>query len=182
MLIDRYLPRYDVRTRHEGEVEATTDVTYAAARELDLAHSPIARVLFGLRSLPRVLSGTEGPPLGKIDFEALEEIGFVVLGEEPGRELVVGAVGQFWRPVGNLRRIEPEDFTTFDAPDHAKGAMNFRVTASGATSRVVTETRVMCTDANARRKFRLYWALIGPFSGLIRGEMMRTLKRSAEAA
>ena len=45
---------------------------------------------------------------------------------------------------------------------------------------LATETRVLCLDTASRRRFRLYWTLIGPFSGLIRKDILRSIKRQAE--
>ena len=56
--------------------------------------------------------------------------------------------------------------------------MNFR--ADGG--RLTTETRVLLTDARARRRFRLYWLVVRPMSGLVRRSWLRAAKRRAEAA
>jgi len=53
---------------------------------------------------------------------------------------------------------------------------------AGGRSTIVTETRIVCTDADARRKFRLYWRLVGPFSALIRRILLRSIKGDAEAS
>jgi hypothetical protein len=45
-----------------------------------------------------------------------------------------------------------------------------------------TETRVSAADPSARRRFRLYWLAIRPFSGLIRRVWLRAIKRRAESA
>ena len=45
-----------------------------------------------------------------------------------------------------------------------------------------TETRVHIADPAVRRKFRRYWRVIRPFSGLIRILLLRAAKRRAEAA
>jgi hypothetical protein len=45
-----------------------------------------------------------------------------------------------------------------------------------------TETRVWAADPPARRRFRLYWLAIRPFSGLIRRLWLRAIKRRAESA
>ena len=37
------------------------------------------------------------------------------------------------------------------------------------------ETRVALTDADSLRRFRRYWVVIGPFSGLIRQMALRLL-------
>jgi hypothetical protein len=35
-------------------------------------------------------------------------------------------------------------------------------------------------DDESRRRFRLYWLFIGPFSGLIRRKILRSIKHEAE--
>ena len=57
----------------------------------------------------------------------------------------------------------------------AKMAFNFRLDGSTLS----TETRVLLTDAASRRKFRAYWTLIRPFSGLIRRVWLRAIAHRA---
>ena len=49
-------------------------------------------------------------------------------------------------------------------------------------SLVATETRVRCTDAASLRSFRRYWRVIRPFSGLVRREALRAIRRTAESS
>lgn len=42
-----------------------------------------------------------------------------------------------------------------------------------------TETRGYSTDSRARRRFAVYWALIRPASGLVRRDMLATVRRRA---
>ncbi|OLC35432.1 MAG: hypothetical protein AUH81_10350 [Candidatus Rokubacteria bacterium 13_1_40CM_4_69_5] len=67
-------------------------------------------------------------------------------------------------------------------PGTAKAAWNFAVgrRSDGATE-LRTETRVLCADVATRRRFRAYWTLIGPFSGLIRREMLAAVRSAAES-
>jgi len=46
---------------------------------------------------------------------------------------------------------------------------------------VATETRIRCTDDASRRAFLRYWRVIRPFSGLIRMEMLRSIRCAATA-
>ena len=52
-----------------------------------------------------------------------------------------------------------------------------------STRRVLlsTETRIQCLDDHSRKRFRLYWGLIGPFSAWIRREMLRAVKKQVES-
>jgi hypothetical protein len=48
-------------------------------------------------------------------------------------------------------------------------------------SRLATETRVHAADPAARRRFHLYWLVVGPFSALIRRRWLAAARRAAEA-
>jgi len=126
---------------------------------------PVARVLMRAR-------GMRGAARRPVLEEALRT--FSVLADVPGRELVVGAVGRPWQLRGGGR--PDADFRAFDEPGYAKMAMDFRLDGGLLT----TETRVLLTDAAARRRFRAYWLVIRPFSGLIRRVWLRAIKRRAE--
>jgi hypothetical protein len=172
VLIDRFLPKYDMVERHGVQVAATPERAYRAIRRVDLGRSPTVRLLFGLR-------GIRGA--GRTTLDDLVERGFVLLGEEPGEEVVLGIVGRFWTPRGGLVQVEPEGFTTFEDPGYAKAAWNFRARPLWeGTSMVTTETRVRCTDDGSRRAFRRYWRLVGPFSAAIRRRALDLVKRDAE--
>ena len=47
---------------------------------------------------------------------------------------------------------------------------------------VSTETRIVCLGASARRKFRTYWFFVGPFSGMLRRALLRSVADAAETA
>lgn len=181
MLIEEFLPVYDVVEHHQIDVDAPVDRAYRAVKELDLARSPVVLALLFARGIPTMFTGAVKPKR-RLGLDEIVDSGFVVLGEEPNRELVLGVVGKFWRPTSGVHRIEPGEFAGFDTPGFAKAAWNFVVSArpSGG-SRVETETRIACTDDDARRRFSRYWWLIGRFSALIRRVMLRDVKRDAES-
>ena len=141
--------------------------------DLDWSRSPLVRWLVLLRGLGSAkIKLTQTNPPGS---------GFTLLGEEPGRELVVGMVGRFWLPTAEVCRVSPDEFVGFARPGYAKMAMNFLTEPMpGGACLLSTETRVMCLGPRARRYFRLYWSLIGPFSGLIRKEALRLVRRQLE--
>ena len=170
-LIDDYAPEYDVASRHHVDVRATPEAVYEAARTLDLSRSWLVRTLFRLRGLPT----------DRLDLEGFLVFGFVLLDERPQQELLLGLIGRFWTLRGHLQRFEPSVFAAFDQPGFAKAAWTFFVDPQPeGFVRLSTETRVQCTDAASLRQFRRYWRVVGPFSGLIRKEMLRVIKREAE--
>ncbi len=189
MLLDDHLPVYDFVERHAAKLDASSRDAFAAVRRADLRRSIVTRALLLLRGLPglviapretvrRFLGRRGSPPL---TLDALGSAGFVVLGEEPEREIVLGTIGRFWRASGGMRRFTHGEFAGFDEPGWAKAAWNFRVEpAPDGAAIVSTETRILCTDERSRRTFRRYWRIIRPFSGLIRMEILRVIRREAE--
>jgi hypothetical protein len=61
-----------------------------------------------------------------------------------------------------------------------KIAIDFRAESIPGGSRLSTETRVKATNERARRRFRLYWLAIGPFSALIRRRWLAAAIASAK--
>ena len=62
-----------------------------------------------------------------------------------------------------------------------KIAIEFEAVPIPGGSRLAVETRVRSLDDRARRRFRLYWLAIGPFSGLIRRRWLRAVQEAARA-
>ena len=113
-------------------------------------------------------------------IDGLVAAGFTLLHERPGSEIVLGLTGRFWRPSGGLVRLTPAEFASFAAPGSAQAVWNFRVAPAGRGSLISTETRVRGTDAAARRAFRRYWRVVGPFSALIRRRTLALVGAEAE--
>ena len=171
---DRFLPGYDVAARYDTLVQASAAATFRALVGIDMARSRVVRTLFFLRGMSR----------GPFTLEQIERGGFVRLLESPPEHLAFGLVGKFWTPTGGLLSFEPNEFAPFAEPGYAKALWTFTITdvggASGATSRLETETRVQCTDAVSRRRFLRYWNLVGPFSAWTRREILRLVAEAAE--
>ena len=177
--MDRFVPVYDVRIHHKVNVAAPPEDTYRAARRADLSRSLPVRALVAARTVPHLVTGMERPPRA-LTLDTFIQLGFSILEERPPNELVLGTVGRFWLPSGELLRIPPEQFRSFDEPGYAKGVMTLTIDEHGSGSLLATETRVVATDAAARRRFALYWRVIGPFSGLIRRILLAEIRREAE--
>lgn len=188
MLIDQFLPRFDAVESHMTIVRAPVDRVWAAIRTADFGSNGIVRTLFALRGAPEFLvapreafARARTPVHAPLTLDAALSHGFVVLGELPGRELLLGTAGRFWGARGALCRVDPDNFAAFDEPGAAQAAWNFAVRPLvGDTTVLTTETRVRCVDARGRWKFRLYWLVVRPFSGLVRLVMLRAIKQAAE--
>jgi hypothetical protein len=172
VLIESFAPHYDTIETHAIEIAAPPDTVFAALRTTDFTASPIIKTLMFLRS------GTHAPTRRGTTLTTLASGGFGQLADD-GREFVLGVAGQFWRPRGNLLPFDKKHFEGTIPPGTAIGVWNFAVAPlrDGTATRLTTETRVVCADAPARRRFRAYWFVVGPFSALIRRVMLRAVRR-----
>jgi hypothetical protein len=104
-----------------------------------------------------------------------------VLAEVEGREIVVGAYTQPWHEKVTFHCLPPEEFAAFDEPGYVKIAWTLAAEPLGPQeSMFVTRTRVVTTDPESRRKFRLYWAPMSAGIILIRYACLPSVKREAE--
>jgi len=182
VLIDRFMPEFDVSEHHVTRVHAPADRAYQAARQVDLGRSRVIRGLFAARGISLLIKSRRRPPPRTMTLDDLVNDGFVWLAQQPPEELVLGVAGSFWRPSGRVLHLAGSEFESFGRPGFAKAAWNFRVIPlDEARSIVATETRVRVPDDESRRKFLLYWAAIGPFSGLVRRQALALIKADAEA-
>lgn len=185
VLIDTFAPHPDAVEIHRLEIAAPREAVYQALWTANLGTSPMMRGLLTLRSLPaRIFQrGRQRPLPQKLTLSTIMEAGFARLAEEPGRELVLGIAGQFWRPVANTLPFRQENFYGAVPSGLARVVWNFTVQETSPNlTLLVTETRVVCGDPMSRFKFRLYWLLVRPFSGLIRRVMLRAIQRACQGA
>ena len=179
-LLDRFMPAYDVAERHHVHVAAAAEITFTAACEQDLMALPIVRAIFRAREV--VLGSdpdTTTHPRGLLALT--QSIGWGVLTEVPGREVVMSAVTQPWKANVVFRSLPPAEFVAFDEPDYVKTVWTLRADSIGVDASIFrTETRAVATDAVARAKFRRYWSFLSPGIILIRRASLLPLKAEAE--
>jgi hypothetical protein len=182
VLIDEYMPRYDVVERHTLEVSGSPAAAYDALLRADFAASGVVRVLEAIRTFPAThLAWRRGSPRRHrraMTLATLESSGFVRLAAIPGNEIVLGIEGRFWALDGGRCSPPASAFaTTAPQPGTARAVWNFAFRAIDPTRTLVsTETRVLCADAHARHRFLPYWFVIRPASGLIRRAMLQQIR------
>ena len=179
-LLEVFMPTCDVAERHHVDVAASADVTFGALVDMDLNESLIVRAIFKGREM---LLGAEPDvrdrPHGLV--AAMKELGWVVLAEMPGHEIVMGAVTRPWDRNVVFRGVPAEHFAAFNEPDYVKIVWTLRADAISPFSSIArSETRAVATDAGARRKFRWYWARFSAGIVLIREVSMRLVKKESE--
>ena len=156
--IDDLLPAYDAREVHSVRLALPSAEAIELALTTPIAADPFVRLLFRLRGLHA--RGTIG--------EALVHLGLAEVERRDG-EVVFAGSGTPWRPGGVIRPFGEA------TGGNVQIATNFL--ADGA--QLSTETRIQAVDEAARRAFRRYWRVVGPFSALIRRRWLAQIARRA---
>ncbi len=179
-LLDRFMPDYEVVERHHLRVAAPAAVALAAAKDLNVLDSAVARALFKTRAW--ALGGTTGArELPRALMDQARAIGWRVLVESPGREVVFGAVTRPWEAEPDFRGVPSAEFAGFTEPGYVKIVWMLRADPTGTETCIFRmETRAATTDAAARTKFRRYWAFASPGVALLRRVMLAPVRCEAE--
>ena len=192
--LDAIVPAWQFAERHETRVHADPARVERAIRAVTAREIRLFRLLTWIRN-PRLSRGAQpenilAAPADRPLLDVALQGGFMVLAEEPRRELVFGTLvvvpPELLRlPPEERRRLRreftPAAFVALDKPGYAKAVMNFHlVDEGGGWTRVITETRVFATDDQARRRFAPYWRAIYPGSALIRRMWLRAIRARAE--
>ena len=129
-LLDRFMPAYDVVERHQVRVTAPAAITFASASEMDLFQSLPIRAI--VRGREWIMGSTPDATTRPQAFLALvTSIGWGVLAERPGEELVMGAVTQPWLADVVFRPLPPDEFAAFNQPGYVKIAWTLRADPVG---------------------------------------------------
>lgn len=157
--LDTFLPRFDVNETHSISLACDAERALEIALAAPAAPGRLVAALFRARGLPPTTS-VQG---------LFDRMGFDTLSASP-TEVVVGASGTPWRPSGKIGAF------TDPRPGTVRIATDLRARAVPGGCILSTETRVLAADAAARRAFRRYWRVVGPFSALIRRRWLRAAR------
>jgi hypothetical protein len=164
---------------HRIYVKAKPDIAWQAARHFDASTIPWVRFFFDLRSVPDLVRGRVPDQADRrlgVDQVAESEEGFMIVHETPGKEVIVGAVGQFWHLNIPFADIGPQDFRTFKEPGWGKLAWAIAVEPFAGGSTITFELRTAATDEDSWKEFNKYYQVIGLTSNLIRHSVMAHLE------
>jgi hypothetical protein len=117
MLLDKFLPEYHYREKHEIVINASPTNVYDLVTRLDMAESWIIKALLALRGLPSQL----------MNKDQMHRTRFIELENLPQKEMIIGLIGQFWKPTGNLQLFKPDEFVAYDKKDFLKAVWNFEI-------------------------------------------------------
>jgi hypothetical protein len=179
--LDRFMPRWQFREYHALRVDASPERVFQAIRRVRADDIWLFQTLTwirrGGRAVPEsILNAGGDEPILDVALRG----GFVLLADQPPRELVIGTV--VVAPPGTAGRLTPAVFQKPLPDGFALATMNFIVEPIGSgASLVSTETRVFANSPRARRRFAAYWRVIYPGSALIRRMWLRAIERRAIA-
>jgi len=182
--LDQFAPLYEFNEFHSIRVAAPRDRVYRAMKMVTADEIPLFRTLTWIRrggrhSPESILNPAGNAPL----LEVATRTAFLLLAEDPGKEIVLGSAVMVPPGFRATRRPVPEDFKNIQQPGFAIAMINFLVENDGPGACVIsTETRVRATDPSAKRRFAAYWRIIYPGSALIRRMWLRAIKKRAEGS
>jgi hypothetical protein len=174
MLVDDFLPVYDVSDAVATVVHADLATTWEALVDLDLMEvgrqKPFVGMLGAIRILPDMLNHLvhgelpDRPPqhlrLRDLANIPLDAGGWVLLGERRQDEIALGLVGKFWLPIIEFAAVSVDVFRDFAEPSFAKTIYSLSVRRIDDERTLLTGImRTATTDEHARRWFRRYWTL-----------------------
>ncbi len=166
--------------RHTIRVHAPADLVFDVAENFDLASLRPVRALFWLRAKVLRAKGSARPGPMRLGHE-MSDIGWGVLARSPGRLLVMGAATQPWVADVEFTSIAPDAFSAFSEPGYIKIAWTLETQPlRPGASLLSTETRVVATDDEARRRFSRYWRMFGAGIVLMRLLLLPAVRREAE--
>lgn len=181
-LMRHYLPQFQFAEEHSRHVPAPPARVLDVAARPEVVDDPVARGLIALRELPSRMAARLGMASALRMRPAFSLADFTPLGRDGDRELAFGLAGRFWQAdYGLVALPDAQAFAALDAKGIAKLVLQFTAEPEGAGTRLTTRTRIYCGDAAAQRRFRAYWLLIRPASGLIRHRLLRRVHHAALA-
>ncbi|MGW3470808.1 hypothetical protein ACWDKQ_20660 [Saccharopolyspora sp. NPDC000995] len=182
--IDDFAAECDFDAVEHLVVNRPPDAVYSALRHLDLLtiRSRTADLAMWVRALPERLKRRVPPrqPTRLTFDDLIASQDWVLLGEQPGREVVFGAVGRFWTPIVRWELVTAEEFRQYGKPGRGKIVSSLSVRPYGRNSSLVTyDIRTTLDDPITRRVFGVYWRTVKPF---VRAIMRATLRTAAKQA
>ena len=172
--LDELLPQWHWRLRATAWVDAPASEVFLAFEQVTLSELPGAAHVRE-REVKRDRTGVTM-------LHDLLDQGFFLLHEEPDQELVLGRVGQFWRPGASsaLPVTGRRAFMAFDEAGYAKAAFSLTVTQLDRGSMAAVESRVLATDEHTHREFNRYW-LVGSWANPAgRKQLLDAVRQRAE--
>lgn len=177
--LDPFIPSPDVRERFEITIRAPAERVMSVARDFDMQSIGAVRMIVRMREWLTRSTPVLRPPQGLV--AETRSIGWGVLRDEPGRLYVSGARCQPWVADVRFHALPAGEFADWRGPDQVKIAWTLEAAPlTSMLTRFASETRVVATDEQARRKFMDYWRWARFGIVAIRLLLLPAVRRTAE--
>jgi hypothetical protein len=190
LLLDEYLPTFEVTQIQHAVVDGAPAEAYDRLRRLDFMSSRLVRALVKAQAVPdrisRRLHGREqlpGYPRHATLDDMLATDAWVLLVEDPGREMVLGLLWPLGGAGTEIPKVTPQQWTAFAQPGYAKVAWSLAARPYGTERALLTsEARTQTTDPATSRRFRLIWRGLAPFAALLKRRMLDMVEAAVKSA
>jgi hypothetical protein len=196
MLADEFLPVYDVSDEVATAVAADTGTTWGALMDADLIEvgrqRPLVALLGAIRFLPELVwqrlhgehpaAAPERLTLRDTTKLPMSVGGWVLLGERPPKEIALGLVGKFWRPVIEFADVKASAFNDWREPGFAKTVFALGTRElDGERTLLWAMMRTATTDERAGAWFRRYWTFgVGAGAHVLVNGLLDLVRKEAE--
>jgi len=170
----KYLPAYSYKEEHSLSILGNIEEAMKEILNYQAHNDPFFKFAIALREFPhKIFKKTEilKPPFSLDNFTLLEK---------SSTQIAFGLVGQFWKSdYGQVEIKNREEFLEFKDVDYVKLVLYFDINQiDNDHCHITTETRVLCLGGKALSRFRPYWYLIRPISGLIRRRILLQIQKN----
>lgn len=168
------LSRPIVRDSFTVRIATSPEVVWTSLNEATWRSVPVSRLLMRVRA--------QGDRVVDPDNTFIHSGPVSSMLLDPPRYVAGAQVGQPWhrRPYFEPGIDSWQDLAAFSTPGFLRYGTEFEVRPSVTGTLLESTTVCEPTDAAAARSFLRYWRFIGPFSGLVRREMLHAVRRHAE--
>ncbi|MDP9377441.1 MAG: hypothetical protein M3P40_07740 [Actinomycetota bacterium] len=171
--LDDWIPEPAVRTHLSRSADATPEQLWQAAETVKLSDTRTLGHLVRWR-----IPGLEQD---QTFWDLLRTYPFTLLDEGP-HWTISGICGRIWTKATDYPELRGgDDFRAWDEPGTVRVIFGHWVREAGAgRAELVSEERIEALDAQAARRLRALWRVVGPFQDVIAAEPLPVAVRRAE--
>jgi menaquinone-dependent protoporphyrinogen oxidase len=178
-MLNALMPDFEHRIVQRLLLHGTLEEVRVALETMELEDMPLASALAWIRNLGRKSPNQSPHTLFHDSAEAFGSL--PILSNQP-HEVMGALIGQFWKRDFGIHRLgNIDEFRGFAESGYVKVLTNFWFEESCNYQTVVrTETRIHAMDAEAARKFGLYWLAVSPGIRLYMRSVLHGIRASLD--
>jgi len=176
-LLDTHMPECDRRARHASLVHAHASTVARCVEHADLGESAVLRTLLERCGDARLLGR-----VGRLDLDALRNLGCPVFRSPATCEIAVGALASFSEGAFILENVTVDAFAQTWPPGSAKLFVHFGVASAGVRRAILAiETRLRSADRTATTRILSHWDAVERLAAGARRDVLLAIKALAES-